>query len=297
MKLNIKKKLASKDKVFYSKNTLNVNGNILDLSTPIIMGILNVTDDSFYDGGRFLDEKTITNQVEKLIYDGADIIDIGGYSSRPGAKHIDEESEFHRLSKGLKFIRTISPDIPVSIDTFRSQIAMKCLDLGANLVNDISAGELDSQMFHVVAKYQVPYIMMHMVGVPQNMAQHTHYDDLLIEIKNYFIKKLRQLTQFGVKDVIIDVGFGFSKTVDQNHELLKNLRLYQSLNVPILTGLSRKSMIYKVLETSPEQALNGTTVLNTLALLKGAKLLRVHDVKEAKEIVKLLKYIDFDTTF
>ena len=261
------------------------------------MGILNITEDSFYDGGRFLDKKGIASQAEKLIYEGADIIDIGGYSSRPGAKHIDEDVEFHRLSEGLKIVRTISKDFPVSVDTFRSVIAMKCLDLGANIINDISAGELDPQMFHIIAKYQVPYIMMHMAGTPQNMAQNTHYENLLIEIENYFIKKLRQLTQFGVKDVIIDVGFGFSKTVAQNHELLNNLKLYQSLNVPILTGISRKSMIYKVLETAPELALNGTTVLNTLALIKGAKLLRVHDVKEAKEIVKLLKYIDFDTAF
>jgi dihydropteroate synthase len=289
--------LASKDKAFYSKNTLNINGNILHLSTPIIMGILNMTDDSFYDGGKFLDKKSITSQVEKLIYEGADIIDIGGYSSRPGAKHIEEDLEFQRLSEGLKIVRAISKDIPVSVDTFRSIIAMKCLDLGANIINDISAGELDPQMFQIIAKYQVPYIMMHMAGTPQNMAQHTYYTNLLIEIKNYFIKKLRQLTQFGVKDVIIDVGFGFSKTVAQNHELLNHLELYQSLNMPILTGISRKSMIYKVLETSPEKALNGTTILNTLALIKGAKLLRVHDVKEAKEIVKLLKFIDFDTTF
>jgi dihydropteroate synthase len=289
--------LASKDKVFYSKNTLNVNGNILDLTTPKIMGILNVTDDSFYDGGRFLDNMTITKQVEKLLFEGADIIDVGGYSSRPGASHIDEEKEFKRLSTGINIIRAISSDIPISVDTFRAKVAVKCLDLGANIINDISAGELDSQMFSIVSDYQVPYIMMHMSGTPKNMDENTGYENMLSEIQNYFIKKISQLTQFGVKDVIIDVGFGFSKTVAQNYELLNHLRLYQSLNVPILAGFSRKSMIYKVLESSPEQALNGTTVVNTIALLKGASLLRVHDVKQAKEVVTLLKYTDLDTTF
>lgn len=289
--------MASKDKVFYSKNTLNVNGNILDLTTPKIMGILNVTDDSFYDGGRFLDNMTITKQVEKLLFEGADIIDVGGYSSRPGASHIDEEKEFKRLSTGINIIRAISSDIPISVDTFRAKVAVKCLDLGANIINDISAGELDSQMFSIVSDYQVPYIMMHMSGTPKNMDENTGYENMLSEIQNYFIKKISQLTQFGVKDVIIDVGFGFSKTVAQNYELLNHLRLYQSLNVPILAGFSRKSMIYKVLESSPEQALNGTTVVNTIALLKGASLLRVHDVKQAKEVVTLLKYTDLDTTF
>lgn len=289
--------MASKDRVFYSKNTLNINGNILDLSNPKIIGILNVTDDSFYDGGRFMDIKAITSQAEKLIREGADIIDIGGYSSRPGAKNIDKELEFTRLSAGIKIVRKISSDIPVSVDTFRSELAKKCLDLGANIINDISAGELDPKMFGVVSSYKAPYIMMHMSGTPQNMMQNTHYENVLLEIYNYFIKKGRQLTQVGIKDVIIDVGFGFSKTVAQNHELLNNLRLYQSLNVPLLAGLSRKSMIYKLLESSPEQALNGTTVLNTIALLKGARLLRVHDVIHAKEVLKLLKYINIDSAF
>lgn len=289
--------MASKDRVFYSKNTLNINGNILDLSNPKIIGILNVTDDSFYDGGRFMDIKAITSQAEKLIREGADIIDIGGYSSRPGAKNIDKELEFTRLSAGIKIVRKISSDIPVSVDTFRSELAKKCLDLGANIINDISAGELDPKMFGVVSSYKAPYIMMHMSGTPQNMMQNTHYENVLLEIYNYFIKKGRQLTQVGIKDVIIDVGFGFSKTVAQNHELLNNLRLYQSLNVPLLAGLSRKSMIYKLLESSPEQALNGTTVLNTIALLKGARLLRVHDVIHAKEVLKLLEYINIDSAF
>ncbi len=254
------------------------------------MGILNITDDSFYDGGKYKDDTTIQNQVEKMIMEGADIIDIGGYSSRPGAKSIDQEKEFERVSKAIKITRKVASTIPISIDTFHSGVAEKSLDLGADIINDISGGELDNKMFNVVATYNAPYIMMHMVGSPENMMDFTQYDDLLDDILNYFIKKLNQLTQIGIKDVIIDVGFGFSKNVAQNHELLHQLKLFQILNVPILVGISRKSMIYKVLETSPEQALNGTTVLNTIALMNGASILRVHDVQEAKELINLVKF-------
>ncbi len=256
------------------------------------MGILNVTDDSFFDGGRFLDNDAISKQAEKLITNGADIIDIGGYSSRPGARDIDADLEFERLKTGLEIVRSISETIPVSIDTFRSEVAKKCLDLGANMINDISAGELDPDMYSIIAKYQVPYIIMHMAGTPQNMMGNTRYDDILVDLLNYFAKKLELLTQIGIKDVIIDVGFGFSKTTSQNHQILHYLQLFEMLNAPILAGISRKSMIYKVLKTSPAEALNGTSVLNTIALLNGVSVVRVHDVKEAKEVIELLNYKD-----
>jgi dihydropteroate synthase len=293
----INKSLASKDKAFYSKKTLNINGKVLDVSKPKIMGILNITDDSFYDGGKFLNKKSIASQAEKMMLEGADIIDIGGYSSRPGAKHVNEKTEFFRVKVGIEATKEISKTIPISIDTFRSGVAQKSIDLGADIINDISGGELDQEMFKTVSSYQIPYIIMHMVGTPQNMMQNTKYDDILNEIINYFAKKLEQLTHFGVKDVIIDIGFGFSKTSAQNHELLNQLKLFQILNSPVLVGISRKSMIYKILETSPEQALNGTSVLNAIATLKKASILRVHDVKEAKEVIDLLDYYNIDSAF
>lgn len=261
------------------------------------MGILNVTDDSFYDGGKFLNKKNISAHVEKMLREGTDIIDIGGYSSRPGVKPIDEKTEFFRVKVGIEAVREISKKIPISVDTFRSAVAKKSFDLGADIINDISGGELDQDMFKVVSSLKIPYIVMHMVGTPQNMMQNTIYDDILDEIVNYFAKKLEQLTHFGVKDVIIDVGFGFSKTTAQNHELLNQLKLFQILNSPVLVGISRKSMIYKILETSPEQALNGTSVLNALAVLKEASILRVHDAKEAKEVINLIKYNSIDSAF
>jgi dihydropteroate synthase len=285
--------LASKDKVFYLKNTLNVNGKIIDLSSPKIMGILNVTDDSFFDGGKYLNENDLTAQAEKLILDGADIIDIGGYSSRPGAKHINEEIETERVLKGIKTIRTISKEIPISVDTFRANVARKAIELGAGIVNDISGGNLDEKMFQTISNYQVSYIMMHMVGTPQNMTQNVSYDNIVLEMVEYFTKKLWELTQFGIKDVIIDVGFGFSKTTLQNYNLLSHLECFKVLNAPLLVGISRKSMIYKSLKTRPEDALNGTSVLNTIALLKGAGILRVHDVKEAKEVIDLINLTKF----
>ncbi len=284
--------MASKDKAFYSKKTLKVNGKVIDLSIPKIMGILNITDDSFYDGGHHLDEKSINRHVEKMIAEGADIIDVGGYSSRPGASDIEEDLEFKRVKDGINAIRSVSSDLPISIDTFRSGVAQKSLEIGANIINDISGGELDENMCGIIAEYKIPYIIMHMVGTPQNMMKNTGYEDLYDDIINYFAKKLQQLTQIGIKDVIIDVGFGFSKTVEQNYQLLNHLEFFKVLNVPILAGISRKSMIYKVLELSPEQALNGTTVLNTIASIKGANILRVHDVKQAKEIIELIINID-----
>lgn len=283
--------MASKDKVFYSKNTLNVNGNLIDLSTPKIMGILNVTDDSFYDGGKYLTEKEIFLQTEKLIRDGADIIDVGGYSSRPGAKHIDEELETERVLRGINIIRTVSKNIPVSVDTFRANVARKSIEAGAGLVNDISGGNLDKKMIQTISEYNVSFIVMHLVGTPQNMTENVVYENIQIEMIDFFINKLNEITQFGIKDVIIDVGFGFSKTTLQNYNLLSRLECFQFLNSPLLVGISRKSMIYKVLKINPEEALNGTSVLNAISLLKGVSILRVHDVKEAKEVIDLINLI------
>lgn len=283
--------MASKDKVFYFKNTLNINGILTDLSTPKIMGILNVTDDSFYDGGKYLNDKEISIQTEKLISEGADIIDIGGYSSRPGSKHLDGKSELDRVLKGIMTVRNISKDIPISIDTFRSSVAQKSIEAGASLVNDISGGSLDENMIKTLVRYNVPYILMHMLGTPQNMMKKVDYKNIKVDIIDYFNKKLTELTQFGIKDVIIDVGFGFSKTTSQNYNLLSFLECFKFLNVPILVGISRKSMIYNVLKSNPSEALNGTSVLNSISLIKGAHILRVHDVKEAKEVVNLIKLI------
>ena len=253
------------------------------------MGILNVTDDSFYDGGKHTKENNILAHVEKMLNEGVDIIDLGGYSSRPGAQHIEQTDELDRIKLGISCIKKVSDKIPISVDTFRSQVAKQSLDLGAHMVNDISAGELDEKMFDVIKNYDVPYVIMHMVGSPGNMMKNTHYADLINDILNYFIKKLEQLTQFGIKDVIIDVGFGFAKTLTQNHELLHKLELFKILNVPVLAGISRKSMIYKALDSSPENALNGTSILNTMAILNGADIIRVHDVQEAKEVINLVK--------
>ena len=283
--------MASKDKAFYSKNTLNLNGNILDLSIPKVMGIINVTDDSFYDGGKYISEKKISQHAEKLINEGADILDIGGYSSRPGAKHIDESTEIKRIQKGINSIRSVDGSIPISVDTFRSSVAMEAIEMGAGMINDISGGNLDRKMFQTISSYKVSYVLMHMVGTPQNMTQNTQYDNIISEMVDFFSKKLRELTQFGIKDVIIDVGFGFSKTTPQNYILLNNLKYFRVLNTPILVGISRKSMIYKVLGTEPGKALNGTTALHAVALLSGAKLLRVHDVSEAKEVIGLLNQL------
>ncbi len=277
-----------KDTAFYTKKTLALAGNLIDLSTPIIMGILNITSDSFYDGGKYLSEKSITEQTERLLQEGADILDIGACSSRPGALEIDEETEKRRILEGLRIIRKLSPDIPISIDTYRSHIAETALENGASMINDISGGGMDKAMLTTVAKYNVPFVLMHMVGTPQNMMQHTYYKEILTESLDYFAKKLQKFTQLGIKDVIIDVGFGFSKTKEQNYHLMDNLQYFRMLNQPILVGISRKSMIYKALQSTPENALNGTTVLNTIACLKGANILRVHDVAKAKEVITLI---------
>lgn len=285
--------MAPKDNLFYAKKTLNINGNLFDVSTPKIMGILNVTSDSFYDGGKFLQDKQLQAQAEKLLTEGADIIDIGGYSSRPGADHIDQGVEVERVLKGIKAVQAVAVNTPISIDTFRSEVAQIVIDAGAGMINDISGGSLDKNMFRTIAKNNVSYIMMHMKGNPQNMTNYANYENILTEIVNYFAKKLKELSQFGIKDVIIDVGFGFSKTVPQNYKLVSHLECLRLLESPMLVGISRKSMIYKILKTSPENALNGTSILNAISLLKGANILRVHDVKEAKEAITLIDQIEF----
>lgn len=266
---------------------INCRGQLVDLSTPKVMGILNLTPDSFYDGGKYKSADDIIEQIGKMNNDGADFVDIGAYSSRPNASHISLEEETSRLMPVLELIVKEFPDLLISIDTFRSDIARMAIDKGACMINDISAGSLDKNMFTTIADLKVPYILMHMVGTPQNMQQNISYKNLLTDIISYFSKKVFELRKLGVNDLIIDPGFGFSKTLDQNFELLNNLDLFASFDLPILVGLSRKSMLYKLLNTGPENALNATTVANTIAVTKGVNILRVHDVKEAVELVKI----------
>ncbi|GAB5472324.1 MAG: dihydropteroate synthase [Maribacter sp.] len=267
--------------------TINCKGNLIDLSTPKVMGILNITPDSFYDGGNYKDEKSILAQVEKMLAAGATFIDVGAYSSRPGADHVSVDEELQRILPVIRLLLNEFPGILLSIDTFRSQVAQQAIEAGAALINDISAGKLDHQMLPTIAKIRVPYIMMHMRGTPQNMHQLTDYQDVVLEVLQYFSERMSAARALGIYDLIIDPGFGFAKTVAQNYDLLKKLDLFQQLKAPLLAGLSRKSMIYKVLETTSENALNGTTALHMIALDKGASILRVHDVKEAMECVEL----------
>lgn len=280
-------KSAGQNKAFSTNKTLNLGGRLMDLNTPCVMGILNITPDSFFEGSRVTTEQAILNQAEKMLAEGAAILDIGGYSSRPGAEHISEVEETERAVSAIKLIHTHFPSAILSIDTFRSNVARQAVSEGASIINDISAGELDKAMFETVAKLGVPYIAMHMRGTPQTMKTLTEYNNLITEVASYFSEKINTLHQLGIKDIIIDPGFGFAKTVEQNFQLLSHLDYYQSLHKPILAGLSRKSMIWKTLNTTPEHALNGTTALNLVALQKGATILRVHDVKEAVEVIKL----------
>jgi dihydropteroate synthase len=267
--------------------TLNCNGQLIALDTPKVMGILNVTPDSFYDGGRFKDEKSILIQVEKLLNEGASFIDIGAYSSRPGADFVTEDEELKRLIPVVTLVHNSFPECLISIDSFRSNIIRTAIEAGAALVNDISGGQLDPLMFETVGALQVPYIMMHMRGTPQNMQQMTDYADVTKAVFTYFSERIQLAKKHHIKDIILDLGFGFSKTKDQNFELLALLDYFTNLHHPILAGVSRKSMIYKTLNTTANKALNGTTALHMVALQKGAKILRVHDVKEAMECIKL----------
>ena len=267
--------------------TINCKGKLIDLSKPKVMGILNLTPDSFYDGGKLTSETEILKQAETMLSEGATFIDLGGYSSRPGADVVLEEEEMKRVLPAVRMLLKEFPDVLLSIDTFRSNIARSTVGEGAALINDISGGNLDSEMFSTIAELQVPYILMHMKGTPQTMTSKTQYKDLLKEVLYYFSEKISMARALGIKDLIADPGFGFAKTREQNFELLSDLQLLKHLDLPILVGISRKSMIYKTLNTSPSQALNGTTALHSVILYKGASILRVHDVKEAIECVTL----------
>lgn len=266
---------------------INCQGKLIDLATPKVMGILNVTPNSFYDGGKYKNESEIVKQVETMLVDGADFIDVGAYSSKPNAEFVSEEEEIARLIPVLKLVLKEFPTTLLSVDTFRSEVAKAAVKSGASIINDISAGGLDDKMMETIGKLQVPYIMMHMKGTPQTMTQLTQYDDIVKEMLFYFSEKVALARSFGINDLIIDPGFGFAKTVEQNFEIMQKLELFKVLELPILAGVSRKSMIYKPLDLTPEKALNGTTALNMIALTKGASILRVHDVKEAVECVKL----------
>lgn len=269
---------------------INVNGSLLDLSTPCVMGILNITPDSFYAGSRMQTEIEIARRVTRIIAEGAGIIDIGAYSSRPNAENVSAKEEMERLRTGLEILYKVQPDAVVSVDTFRADVARMCVEeYGVAIINDIAAGEMDEDMFRTVARLNVPYIMMHMQGTPQNMQQHPHYDNLLKEIFQYFARKVQQLRDLGVKDMVLDPGFGFGKTLEHNYELLSHLEEFRVFELPLLVGVSRKSMIYRLLGTTPQEALNGTTALDTICLLKGANILRVHDVREAVETVKIVE--------
>ncbi len=272
--------------------TINIGGNIMNFKKPKIMGILNVTPDSFYDGGVFNSEKKVLNQVHTMIDEGVDIIDIGGYSSKPGAENISLDTELKRVIPYIEIIKKNFEDIPVSIDTFRSKVAKEAVNHGAEIINDISSGDLDKTMFETVSELKVPYIMMHMKGKPIDMQINPVYKNLVVDISENLSKKIFEARTKGINDIIIDPGFGFGKTVNDNYILLKNLSFFKELGCPILVGISRKSMIYKVLNTDPQNSLNGTTCLNTISLMNGANILRVHDVKQAKEVVDLYESLN-----
>ena len=270
--------------------SLNINGRLLDLSEPQVMGILNVTPDSFYSGSRKQTEDEIESRVRQIIGEGASIIDIGAYSSRPNADDVSPSEEMERLRKGLSVIQRVAPDAIVSVDTFRADVAKMCVEeYGVGMVNDISGGMLDKDMFATVAKLGIPYILMHMQGTPQNMQQNPHYDDVVKEVFMYFAEKVQRLRDLGVKDIILDPGYGFGKTVEHNYELMNHQEELLEFELPLLVGISRKSMIYKALGITADEALNGTSVLNTISLLKGEHTLRVHDVATCVEVVNLIQ--------
>lgn len=270
-------------------HSLNLRGKLYSLCEPKIMGILNVTPDSFYAESRTSDEEHIAARVQQLMDDGADMIDIGGYSSRSGADDVSPEEEMNRLRRGLRVVRRLYPEVPISVDTFRADVARMCVEEeGADIINDISGGMMDRQMFRTVARLGVPYILMHMQGTPDTMQQAPHYDNLRREVMLYFAERIDRLCQMGSKDIIVDPGFGFGKTLEHNYELFHHLDDFNLFNLPLLVGISRKSMIYKLLGGTPQTSLNGTTVLNTIALMKGVRILRVHDVKEAVEAKRIV---------
>ena len=268
----------------------NIKGKILDLSTAKVMGILNITDDSFFDGGAYLNKNKMLEKCGKMLLEGASIIDIGAQSSRPRAKPIDFEVEKERLLITITNIKHHFPDIIISVDTYNSSIAKSCIKNGADIINDISAGEMDKEMFEVVAELDVPYIMMHMQGTPENMQENPQYKNVTNEVLVFLERKIKQLKAKGFEQIIIDPGFGFGKTMEHNYELLNNLKCFEKFKFPILVGASRKSMIYNILDGNAETALNGTTAINVMALQNGANILRVHDVKEAVECIKIVNF-------
>ena len=280
----------SAGKFLKRKNTINLAGELISFSQPVVMGIVNVTPDSFFDGGNLEDKKVLLPMVEKMITNGASIIDVGGISTRPGAPMISTKIELGRLLPAVKAIRKEFPEIPISVDTFRSWVAVRVIDeIGPIIVNDISGGTLDSKKFETVGKMEVPYILTHIQGTPRDMQENPHYEDVVREVSTNFGEKVKRLTKFGVKDVIIDPGFGFGKNLDHNYELLNRLDSFKVFQLPVMVGLSRKSLVCKALKADPVNALNGTSVVNTLALLGGADILRVHDVKEAVETIKIFE--------
>lgn len=271
--------------------TLNCHGRLIDLKVPKVMGIINVTPDSFYDGGSSFSEKNVLNQAEKMLKEGADFLDIGGYSTRPNADEVTLEEENNRVVNAIKHILEEFPETLISVDTFRSEVARNAVAAGAVMINDVSGGTLDENMFNVAAEEKVPYILMHMRGNPKDMMQLTDYENVTLEVIKDLSQKIALAREAGIDDIIIDPGFGFAKTRSQSFEVLNNLELFENLDVPILAGVSRKSFIYTTLGVSAGEALNGTTVINTVALLKGAKILRVHDVKEAMECISLINQL------
>lgn len=281
--------MANKITSFSTKKTLNCRGKLVSLKRPLVMGIINCTPDSFYDGGHFEDVDNALLQATKLLHEGADLLDIGGMSSRPGAAMISEAQEIKRVLPVIEAIIKKYPDAILSIDTIKASVAEKAIHAGARMVNDISAGRVDEMMFDTLAKLKVPYVMMHMQGLPSNMQLKPHYEDIVTELLDFFNERIAMALKAGIHDIIIDPGFGFGKTLEHNYELLHHLELFNMLELPVLVGVSRKSMIYKLLKTSPQEALNGSTTVNTIALLKGANILRVHDAKEASEAIRIVE--------
>ncbi len=268
---------------------INLNGMLMDLSTPRVMGILNLTPDSFFGGSRMQTAEQVVGRIEQLRNEGADMVDVGACSTRPGAQQPSLQEEMERLRKGLSLVREVWPEAVLSVDTYRSQVARMCVEeFGVAIVNDISAGQMDGEMFPTIAQLGVPYVMTHMQGTPETMQQHPHYQHILKEVCLFFAKRIDALRKLGAKDIILDPGFGFGKTLEHNYQLLANLHELNLFDLPLLVGVSRKSMVYKLLETTPDEALNGTTSLHTIALLKGANILRVHDVKEARQAVTIV---------
>ncbi|KGO81570.1 dihydropteroate synthase [Flavobacterium beibuense F44-8] len=276
--------------------TINCKGRLIDLTQPKVMGILNCTPDSFFDGGKYKAETEFTRQAERILNEGADFIDIGAYSTKPNADFVSEEEELARMVPAVELVLKHFPEAVISVDTFRAKVAKAAVEAGAAIVNDIAAGTLDDKMIQTVGELKVPYIMMHMRGTPQDMVKLTDYDDIIKEMLLYFSQKVAEARSYGIDDIVIDPGFGFAKTLQQNYEVLNKMELFKMTELPILAGLSRKSMIYKLLGITPQEALNGTTALNMVALTKGANILRVHDVKEAVEVVKMYSQLQVSSS-